>query len=291
MAAAEPKFEPGHTSFTIAAPSEPPALLVRPFATRLQWYSPPRREYSRRELLADRIVNFSGAGFSWLATCIIGYASWAAGDTIIKQCSFWAQGLGMIVMLNCSALYHHWSWDWKASQKLLCLDHFGISFMIMGCYTPMMLQCSCYRILVFVLFLGFLGVGMEGWKLVRGSSNRSGGADGTWNTIDIIHVVRYVTMGWACVLAFPTMGKELPHNAITLAVIGGLLYTSGILVFIQGRREFHMAIWHLMVLVASLCFYSSNLFCLVGFDSDADSSSIKHDAFPSPSSAKVRIVA
>lgn len=251
---------------TSEAPSQAPALCKMPLKARLQWYSPPRREYSRRELLADRIVNFTGAGFAWLGTAVLAYASWVAGDTPVKQLSFLIHGIGMVIMLNCSALYHHWAWEWQNSQKLLCLDHIGISSMIMGCYTPVMLQCACYRVLAFVWVLGLLGFAMEGWKLIRGSNGRSGGADGTWSAMDVAHVIRYVTMGWACVVAAPSLRQKLPGNVVSLAVIGGLLYTSGVLIFIQGRREFHMAIWHFMVLVASLCFYASNLWCLVGFD-------------------------
>ena len=44
----------------------------------------------------------------------------------------------------------------------------------------------------------------------------------------------------------------------------GILYTVGVVVFVPGDWEFHLAIWHAFVVVASGCFYLINLLALVG---------------------------
>jgi len=230
----------------------------------LQYYTPPRRRFSRRELLSDRVVNFIGAGFSWLATAVICSATYSAGDSLEKQMGFWAHGAGLIVMLNFSALYHWWSWDWKSSQRLLSLDHVGITSMIMGAYAPLMFHVRCYRVLAAVWSLGAVGFAMEGLKLASGRHELSGGGGGGWTTFDIVHLVRYVVMGWAGVVVAPSLIRALPLTALVLISSGGLLYTGGIYFLVMGSLEFHMAIWHFFVLVASVLFYSVNMVFLVG---------------------------
>jgi len=229
----------------------------------MQWYIPPRRPYTRRELLADRIVNFTGAALAWVGTPVLGIVSLMAGDNVEKQLGFWLHGLGLILMLTCSALYHYWAWQWAKSDVLLSLDHVGISGMIMGCYIPVMLYADCMVVLAFVCILGIGGWLLELGKIVFEKHSLSGGA-GAWNTLDILHVIRYLVMGWACAPVLPRMVHSLPEGALWLSLAGGILYTCGVFVFIQGNLEYHMAIWHFMVLVASMCFYMSNLIFLVG---------------------------
>jgi len=207
-------------------------------------------------------VNFTGAILSWVAAPALGYASWAAGDPPMKQLGFWAHGAGMVVMLTCSALYHHMSWDWTKAQHLYSLDHVGINSMIMGSYTPMMQYCECNTTLVVVYVLGVIGLITEGWRLFFGGEGKGG--SGSWGVVDILHLIRYLVMGWACAPLFPFMAKTMPTTAITATLVGGALYTAGIVFFVKGDWEFHLPIWHTKVLLASGCFWFSSIFALVG---------------------------
>lgn len=248
--------------------TRPRLLGGEPLFLPLQWYIPPRRPYTRRELLADRIVNFSGMIFAWIATPILGYASYKAGDDTSTQLAFWAHGFGLITMLTCSALYHYWAWQWSKSHNLLSLDYIGISAMIMGSYAPMMVICGCSRILAFVWAVGLMCWSIEAYKLVVGPG-QVGGGPGKWGKMDIFQVVCYLVMGWACLPVMPTLIRMLPIPVMLLSVVGGVLYTSGVGFLVSGQLEHHMPIWHSFVLAASLCFYCSNLFFLVGLGSKA----------------------
>jgi len=244
--------------------TQPRLLDGEPLSATIQWYVPPRRSYTRQELLADRSINFLGAGLAWLAALWLGYASWSANDPKEKQVAFWLHGAGLITMLNCSALYHYWAWDWKYSSELLTLDHVGISAMIAGCYAPLMIQCSCYRVLAFVCCLGLAVLPMEVvrlWQLRTASNDAS---TKNWKCVDILHVVRYLVMGWSCVAVGPTLVAALPTATLCLMSMGGLLYTGGVFIFIQDKLQFHLSIWHGVVLLASVCFYLANLMALVG---------------------------
>jgi len=254
----------------VATPDEParktqPSLMDgEPLCSTMQWYAPPRRPYSRQELLADRSVNFLGAGLAWLATLWLGYASWAANDPPMKQAGFWLHGAGLITMLNLSALYHYWAWDWRYGNELLTLDHIGISAMISGTYAPIMYEGSCYRVFIFVCCLGLAVVPMEAVRLWQLRQPRNETSSKNWSCIDILHIIRYLVMGWACVIVGPTLGHVLATEMLYLMAAGGVLYTGGVFIFVKDRIQFHLAIWHAVVLMASICFYLANLLVLVG---------------------------
>jgi len=224
----------------------------------LQYYSPLRRLYTRRELLADRIVNFSGVGLSWIGAPVIAIASWQAGDPLSKQSGFWVHGAGLMIMLTCSAMYHFLAWRWDYQQQLLSLDYLGISAMIIGCYVPGMLQIGAFRTISFVCALGAMGVLMEAWRLSQPPSKKN------WCPISILHVARFLLMGWSCLVVFPAMFKLLPAGLMGMYGTGGLLYTVGVYFLVSANLEYHMAIWHAVVILASMCFYMANILYLPG---------------------------
>ena len=47
----------------------------------------------------------------------------------------------------------------------------------------------------------------------------------------------YVTLGWVAVVAFPDVISELGVTAITLVAAGGVLYTSGAVVYALRRPD------------------------------------------------------
>lgn len=201
----------------------------------------------------------------------LSYSSFAAEDPVMIQIGFLLHGIGLITMLNCSALYHYKCWDWKLAERLFSLDHIGISSMIMGCYAPVMLACEAYRTLLFVWILGIIGLVSEISKLLCCSRTRAvddtnseiQNRTGEWTMIDCLNLVRYLLMGWAVLPVLGSIGQSFPRAAVITEVIGGICYTGGVFFFIKDMK-FHLAIWHTFVLVASLCFYSVNLFALVG---------------------------
>lgn len=232
-----------------------------PMSTGLRWYEPPRRKYSCRELLADRIVNFTGMGLSLLGGPLLIYASWNTGDSFAKQIGFWAFGAGLTTMLTCSAFYHQLSWRWGIAEKLMCLDHIGISAMIMGCYVPVMQMVAAWRTLAIVLSLGLLGWLIEAYKFF-GSAHHLNSKSG-FSLLDSLQVVRYLVMGWACIVVGAPLWRQLPEASLALYIAGGVTYSLGVVFFVQHNMEFHMPIWHLAVLLASAMFYTGNIF-LVG---------------------------
>jgi hemolysin III len=64
-------------------------------------------------------------------------------------------------------------------------------------------------------------------------------------------------LGWASVLLIWPVAQTLPLAAVVLIVVGGLLYSLGVIVFAREGLRYAMAAWHGMVLAASSCFFAA----------------------------------
>merc|ERR1719356_1055388 len=136
--------------------------LVRPkldeagtlWTSRIQWYAPPRRKHTRRELLMDRAVNFSGVVGACFGSAVLMIKSLEAGDEAGYKVSLLVYCSGLLTMMFCSAAYHYSAWRWADHVKLLSLDYIGINALIMGTYCPLMYSLSCKFTLITVLVLG-----------------------------------------------------------------------------------------------------------------------------------------
>ena len=71
-----------------------------------------------------------------------------------------------------------------------------------------------------------------------------------------LHVTCFLLMGWAVGPWLPTFINALSKPGAVCILGGGCTYTLGLLPWAASRLEFHNAIWHLFVLVASALFFS-----------------------------------
>eukprot|EP00927_Polykrikos_kofoidii_P033353 TRINITY_DN28206_c0_g1_i1.p1 TRINITY_DN28206_c0_g1~~TRINITY_DN28206_c0_g1_i1.p1 ORF type:complete len:265 (+),score=21.67 TRINITY_DN28206_c0_g1_i1:148-942(+) len=239
--------------------SRPTLLDGKPLSARVRWYPPPSRSHSRRELLADQFVNFCGAALSWPAMLSLVYIVWIRGSELALQCAFWGFGVGMVTMLNCSAFYHYCSWNHDRALVLRSFDHIGIDAMIMGAFAPACIYSGCFGVLMVTCSLGCLGVVIEVYELGPGNHTLSScHAEG----FQYFLCARYLLMGWSAVLAWSAFNEHLPAPMIRCAIAGGALYTVGVPFLLMTDTEFHMAIWHFFVLIATMFCYAG-IICLV----------------------------
>ena len=69
----------------------------------------------------------------------------------------------------------------------------------------------------------------------------------------------YALFGWLAVLALKPLIDTVHPAALTLLVIGGLIYTAGVFVFISPRVKFRRAIWHGFVVAGAAVHWSAVL--------------------------------
>ena len=155
-------------------------------------------------------------------------------------------GLSLIILFVGSALYHG-AKDPEKRARLRLLDHSAIYFLIAGTYTPLML-CIPHAtaeivVLIVVWSLALLGVTLE---LLRIKPFKG------------FTILLYTLMGWACLAVMPQLIRNLPANAFSVLLAGGIAYTLGIPFYIM-RKEFCHALWHFFVLAGAvlhfLCIY------------------------------------
>ena len=69
--------------------------------------------------------------------------------------------------------------------------------------------------------------------------------------------VLYLVQGWAILAAFDSLLPAVSSRVLILLVVGGCLYTVGVVFHLWEKLRYHNAIWHGFVLVASGCHFAA----------------------------------
>ncbi len=199
---------------------------------------------------AEELVNGLTHGLGVLLS-IAGLAVLLAGGTyrgdIWSIASFSIFGGSLIILYSASTLYHSSSRpSWKRGLKKV--DHSAIFLLIAGTYTPFLL----------IHLRGPLGWSLFGviWSLA---------ITGVTIKLFYFHRIRklsvgiYLFMGWLCVIAMRELAHSLPAASFSLLLIGGALYTTGVVFYSWKKLPYHHAVWHVFVLGGSISHFFSVL--------------------------------
>jgi hemolysin III len=149
-----------------------------------------------------------------------------------------------------STLYHAWP-QTRAKSVLRTLDHSAIFLLIAGTYTPFTLGplrgLWGSSILAVVWALAIFGVIL---KATRGASRHPK-----------LGMTLYLGTGWLVLIAVRPMMLAIPFTALFWLVAGGVIYTTGVLFFVNQRLRYSHFIWHLFVLAGSSCHFLAVLSC------------------------------
>jgi hemolysin III len=161
-------------------------------------------------------------------------------------------------MFGVSAAYHRRTWAPRALTRMKRLDHSMIYLLIAGTYTPLALLVLHgpwrFALLGAVWAGALFGIAL---KVIR--IDRFQALGGTL----------YILLGWLAVVAAPQFVRRLPVSALTLILVGGVLYTVGALVLNRKRpnpnpRVFgYHEVWHSFMVSGSLCHYLAILLVLL----------------------------
>jgi len=178
-----------------------------------------------------------------LVVHVVGLTLAAVGGVVLAVLAALYTGMGAVVatalyaacliaMLTASTAYNM-ARPCAARPVLRRLDEAAIFLMIAGSYTPFTTQRFEGAWAVgFTLLVWAVGLGGAFAKIVMPRLS-----DAIWSAV-------YVGFGWLAVLALKPMVETVHPAALTLLVIGGLIYTAGVFVFISPKVKFRRAIWH-----------------------------------------------
>lgn len=216
---------------------------------KIQWYPLPARLYSRREVLADAAVLSAGCIFSCVAAPVLMQKSATMGDSWDKQVGLATYCVGFLAMFNSSAARNLLGWKVRWARTLVFLDACGIHLIIAGSYTPLCMQSRCYVLLLFVWCCALVGIAAKLYTAIC-SNGPSAMTVGSHTSTAL-----FLVMGWSIVLEWRRVEQYISPLGALQVIWGGVLASVGVGFWFAGH-EFHMPIWHLLVLISSLCIYA-----------------------------------
>lgn len=208
------------------------------------------RPHRPAEQLADNVIHIIGVASGLIACIVLAILALpSAGARMAVSVSLYASGL--MSMLSCSALYNM-ARDGTFKRVLRRLDHSAIFVMIAGTYTPFALHVIGgawgFGLLAFVWTVALAGVAM---KLV-------------WpRRFERLSIVAYLLLGWCILVAIDPLLKGISGLGFVLLIIGGGLYSLGVVFHLWTRLPFQNAIWHGLVLAAAGCHYAAIVYEVV----------------------------
>ncbi len=200
--------------------------------------------YSKGEERFNYISHIVGASFG-LFVLIYGIIASCIQFDGYKVASMIIYGLSILILYLMSTLYHALPTG-KGKKVFRIFDHCTIFLLIAGSYTPF-----CLVTLRNVGIWGWLIFGVEWGLAVIGIALN--GVNMHWKAVKIFSYVAYVVMGWAILMCAGALYKAIGLVGFLLLLIGGLMYTIGIIYFALGKtRKYHHSVWHLFCIAGTI---------------------------------------
>jgi len=199
--------------------------------------------YTRGEELFNMITHIVGGGLGVVAMFICAVIAAYHGN-IWGVVGGTIYGFSVILLFTMSAIYHGLKIG-IPKRVFRILDHCTIYVLIAGTYTPIMLGAfrEAYPFYAWLIFGVVWGVAALGITL---------------NAINLkkfaaFSVICYLVMGWIVVFRVNLVIEVLGWEFMSLLLLGGILYTVGVLFYVIGRKKKWMhSIFHIFVNVASI---------------------------------------
>jgi len=203
--------------------------------------------YSLREEIFNSVTHGIGALLSIAALVILVAFASISGDAW-RIVSFSIYGSTLFFLYLSSTLYHSIFHE-KAKRVLRVFDHAAIYLLIAGSYTPitlvLMRDAWGWTIFALIWSMALLGVVLKIICLER---------------LKVFSILLYLAMGWLIVIAIKPMLAAIPEGLFTWLLLGGLVYTFGLIFYGCKKIPFNHGIWHLFVLGGSAVHYFGFLF-------------------------------
>ena len=206
---------------------------------------PPRHYPTSAAKCADLVVHIVGLTLALVGGVVLLALAVRAGSiTAVVGVSIYAAGV--LAMLAFSTAYNFAKARYR--PVLRRLDHAGIFLMIAGSYTPFTIHNL---------------TGAWAWGMtIAVWSIAAVGALGKVLLIDVdrrLWVALYLALGWLVVVALKPMIDSVTWVALLLLLAGGVLYSTGVIFYVNKRLKFSRAIWHGHVVAAAAAHWTAVL--------------------------------
>jgi hemolysin III len=206
---------------------------------------PPRHYPTPAAKCADLVVHVIGLTLALVGGVVLLALAVSAGS-ITKVVGVSIYAVGLLAMLAFSTAYNFAKPQYR--PVLRRLDHAGIFLMIAGSYTPFTTQTLT-----------------GGWAWGMTAAVWTVATAGLLGKLFLPHLDRrfwvavYLGLGWLVVVALKPMMAGVTSAALLLLAIGGVLYSTGVVFYVNKRLKFARAIWHGHVVAAAATHWAAVL--------------------------------
>lgn len=162
-------------------------------------------------------------------------------DTSLKVMASCFYGISLFFLMLMSCLYHSFKSGSTVKRLWRRFDYSSIYLLIGGTFAPLYLVylgntlgIVLFCIQWFLIILGITIIGVFGPGRYR------------W-----IHFTLYFVIGWSALMFFPDWIKKHNFNLLWSILLGGVIYTIGMIPFIKDKKYDHF-IWHFFVLAGAI---------------------------------------
>lgn len=200
-------------------------------------------EYSVTEEVANSVTHAAGMLFGIVGLILLLLKASDANADLLTMTSMSIYGASMIILYLASTLYHSISYQ-KAKRWLKTFDHCAIYLLIAGSYTPFLLVSLrtplAIGLMTVIWSIAVIGIIAKIVFVYRFKK---------------LSLITYLTMGWLSVIAIYQLAQYLATGGLVLLALGGVVYSLGVIFYVNKRIPYNHAIWHLFVLGGSVCHF------------------------------------
>ncbi len=149
--------------------------------------------------------------------------------------------LGLFTMFTMSCLYHAFPHGSAVKRLFRRFDYSGIYLLIGGTFAPVLI---CF----FDNAFGWIFFAIQ-WAIIAAGITLVGVFGPT--RLRFLHIPLYVILGWSALMLLPFMVMGGARELATLILLGGVIYTVGIIPFAIKIKVSHF-IWHFFVLAGAV---------------------------------------
>lgn len=199
-------------------------------------------DYRRSEVIADAVVHVTGIVMATFGAIHLLHDAANRNERSLLAVSIYL--LTLCFLFAMSAAYNLWPVS-PVKWRLRRFDHSAIYLLIAGTYTAFLLPLE--RNAAQLVLLAIWLAAAAGVLLKLRYPGR----------FDRVSIVLYLFLGWSGLFVFQELIALFSQQTISLILIGGVVYSVGVIFHVWSQLRYQNAIWHGFVLAGAGCHYSA----------------------------------
>lgn len=209
-----------------------------------------KRKYTLGEEIFSSVSHGVGACLSIAGTVVLLVFSVIYGNALAVVSSS-IYGASLIILYTMSTLYHSFTNE-RVKHFFQIMDHNTIFLLISGTYTPITLYIlggvTGWILFSVVWVASIIGITLNSINMEKAK---------------IPSLVCYIATGWVIIFAIKPLIAKVPFLSALFLVLGGVIYTVGIVFYVIKKVKYFHPIWHIFTVLGSAFHYFSILIAII----------------------------